>query len=107
MSDTFVIKRNDTSPRLLYKLDPPVKLQGASVVFNMTPTTAKGATAIDRAVATVESADDGIVAYTFTAAQTAIAGLYAGEFEVTFADSSIETYPNNGFLRVKIPRDLN
>ena len=33
-------------------------------------------------------------------------GTYEGEFEVTFADSTIETFPNSGFFSITVTDDL-
>lgn len=104
MSEKFTIKRGDTSPTLVYTLSPAVSLVGASVVFNMQPIS--GATTIARASATIDDTTVGIVSYDFTALQTASAGTYHAEFEVTFADGSIETYPNGDNLVVSIIPDL-
>lgn len=105
MADAFYIKRGDTSPKLIYTLSPPVNLTGASVVFNMRKsglanTVNRGAAAI------VAPATAGVVSYGWTAPDTVLAGTFIGEFEVTYADGTIETYPNSGYLNVIISDDL-
>lgn len=104
MSEKFTIKRRDTSPQLVYTLSPTVSLVGASAVFNMSDLS--GASIIERATASIEDAANGIVGFTFSAAQTAAAGTYDAEFEVTLSDGSIETYPNNEYIIVEIIPDL-
>lgn len=107
MTDIFTIKRNDTSPALRYTLSPTVDLTGAVVVFNMRER-ATGAVKIARAPATIVApASDGIVQYDWTAADTDASGVWQGEFEVAHADGSIETYPNDGYIIVKITGDIS
>lgn len=105
MSDIFYIKRGDTSPRLVYKLLPDVNLTGVTVVFNMRKkgaanTVNRGASSI------VGAAANGTVSYTWALADTAISGQFEAEFEVTYADMTVETYPNSGFITVQIKDDL-
>ena len=105
MSDIFYIKRGDTSPRLVYKLFPDVNLTGASAVFNMRK---KGAAnTVNRGAATVVApATGGTLSYPWAPADTATEGQFEAEFEVTYADLTVETYPNNGFITVQIKEDL-
>ena len=106
MSAVFEIKRNDTSPQLVYELDPPVPLGGADVVFNMCPASApRGTAPLEREPATIED-PAGVLGFTFTSAQTAVAGIFWGEFEVTYADGSVETFPSKGHITIKIGHDL-
>ena len=48
----------------------------------------------------------GKVRYNWSASDTASLGTYEGESEVTFADSPIETFPNNGFFSITVTDDL-
>jgi len=105
MSNVFYIKRGDTSPKMVYTLDPPVALGGASAVFNMRPVTNSGADAIDRAPANIEDVA-GVLSFEFTSAHTAATGVFWGEFEVTYADAAVETFPNIGYIVVKVVADL-
>ena len=54
----------------------------------------------------VGSASNGIVQYVWTSNDTNQAGSFNAEFEVTFADGSKETFPNEEFLTVVIKPDL-
>lgn len=99
----FYIKRGDTSPGMAYTLSPAVNFTGASVVFNMRQR--NGALVINREAATIED-EAGVVGFTFSAAQTAAAGFFDAEFEVTYADTSVETFPNYGFIDVRISDDI-
>ncbi len=108
-SPTFFIKQNDTSPALEAFLQDsrgrPVNVTGATVVFHMrlaSDLTVK----INGASVTISSATQGHVSYTFTAANTDTAGNYEGEFQVTFSDGSIETFPNDDYIKVIITDDV-
>lgn len=105
---TFYIKQNDTSPAMLATLQDAdgnaINLTGASVRFHMR-TIGSSQTTVD-AAATVVTAASGIVRYAWDAADTATVGSYQAEFEVTYSDASIETFPNDGFIRVKITDDV-
>lgn len=103
---TFQLKEGDTSPSISYELTPTtVDLTGASVVFNMT--TRRGVVKVSRAAATVTTpTGTPTVQYDWIAADTDTAGTYRAEFEVTYGDGSIETFPNTGFLTISITKDL-
>jgi len=106
MIATFPLKQNDTSPALLYRLDPAVNLAGATVVFNMRPR-GGGAVVVDRAAASIEGdPSEGVVRYDWDPADTAAAGRFEAEFEVTYTDGTVETFPNNDFIVVNIMGDI-
>ncbi len=104
-NEPFTIKTGDTSPSLLYVLDPaPSTLAGATVVFNMKDDACN--VIINRASAYVETESPPTLGYDFTALQTANSGTFFGEFEVTYADASIGTWPNKGFIPIAIGEDI-
>ncbi len=106
MIATFHLKQNDTSPALLYRLDPAVNLAGASVVFNMRPR-GGGTVLVDREAASIDGdPGNGVVRYDWQVADTANAGWFEAEFEVTYSDGSVETFPNNDFIVVQIGGDI-
>lgn len=104
---TFFIKRNDTGPSIQGTLERPngtaVDLTGATVRFHMR--FKNGATKVD-AAATIVTAASGIVKYPWIAADTDTAGYYQAEWEVTYADSSVETFPNYEFQTVQVYEDV-
>lgn len=99
----FYIKRNDTSPGLEYTLSPATVLTGATVRFHMFAS--NGVEKVD-AAATIEDAVNGIVRYGWVAADVDTLGTFNAEFEVTFADGTITTYPNTKHLVILITPDL-
>lgn len=104
----FFIKQNDTSPALQVTLKDAngsaIDLSASTVRFHMREigaTTAK----VD-ASATVADADNGIVYYSWSAADTDTMGSFEAEFEVTFAGGEVESFPNNRFIQVEITDDI-
>jgi len=106
----FRIKTNDTSPKLAVTLEDAsgnaIDITGAfGVRFHMK---AFGATSLKvDAPMTVASASGGIVQYSWVGADTNTAGTYYGEVEVTYADNTVETFPNNGYFTIIIKEDLD
>ena len=97
----FYIKQGDTRPVIqakLYNDSSEVDLTGCTVRFLMGDVVA--------AAATVTSVLTGAVQYQWATADTADAGSFDGEFEVTFTDGRIETYPNNGYLDILITEQI-
>lgn len=105
---TFYIKQNDTSPAMLATLQDAdgdaINLIGASVRFHMRAIGSNQA--VVDAAATVVTPISGTVRYDWSAADTINIGSYQAEFEVTYADASIETFPNDGYIRVEIIDDI-
>jgi hypothetical protein len=106
----FRIKTNDTSPRLAVTLEDangnPIDISGNNGVrFHMK---AFGATSlkVDDGMI-VADAVGGVVQYPWVAADTNTAGTYYGEVEVTYADNTVETFPNNGYFTIIIKEDLD
>ena len=56
---------------------------------------------------TITDAEGGVVQYDWQAGDTDTVGTYYVEFEVTYSDASVETFPNNGSLPLVITRELN
>lgn len=104
----FTIKQNDTSPALQATLQDyagtAINLVGATVRFHMKGL--DGSVVVD-APMTVVSGVNGIVRYNWQAADTDTAGTYSAEFEVTYLDLSIETFPNTDNIAIVITPELN
>ena len=104
----FSIKQNDTSPSLQATLKDAdltaIDLTGATVRFHMK--SVDGTVKVDE-VMTVVSEANGIVQYDWVSGDTDTVGTYYVEFEVTYADASVETFPNNGNRVVSVVKELN
>lgn len=116
-----VLKANDTAPNLAAQLldesaggsiqvadSSPTRsaadLTSADVILNLADS--DGNLAVDGETVTVEDSTNGRVSYDWSATDTSGAGEYTGEFEVTFDDGEVITYPNDGEFTVTINEDL-
>jgi len=104
----FQLKRGDTVPALrrtlLNAIDDPVDLTNADVSFHMRQKGRDDA-AVD-AAATVVNASGGEVEYRWEDGDTDEAGVFLAEFEVTYADGSVETFPNTDNILIRINEDI-
>jgi hypothetical protein len=104
----FSIKQNDTSPALQATLKDaalsPINLNGATVMFHMK--SLDGTMKVDAAM-TITSPLEGVVEYNWEAGDTDTVGTYYVEFEVTYFDDSVETFPNNGNKVITVVKELN
>ena len=105
----FYIKQNDTAPFLLVTLrdgsENVIDLTGATAVFKMRPVGQETAKT-DRA-AIIHNEDNGQVRYEWQASDTDTIGSYEAEFQITFVDGKIETFPNSDFIRITITDDIS
>ena len=104
----FSIKQNDTSPALQATLKDaalvPIDLTGATVMFHMK--SVDGTIKVDEAM-TITNNEGGVVQYNWQAGDTDTVGTYYVEFEVTYADLAVETFPNNGNKVITVVKELN
>lgn len=105
----FSIKQNDTAPSIKATLKDgsgtAIDLTDATIRFHMK---AVGETSVKvDALCSIVDASAGIVQYNWTANDTDTAGTYYAEFEVTYDDGAIETFPNNSNLSISIRSELN
>lgn len=105
----FYIKQNDTSPALKVELKASdgtaINLTGATVHFHMRDIETQ-VVKVDSA-ATVTQATQGHVQYNWQTGDTNNAGVFEYEFQVTYSDSTIETFPNNGYSKLKITPEIS
>ena len=107
--ETFYIKENDTASFLTRDLKDafgaPVNVTGAAVVFSMMVKPA-GSLKVTRQVCAVVAAGTGRVRYEWIADDTDTADEYEGEFQVTYANGKIQTFPNDGHLPIVVTDDI-
>jgi hypothetical protein len=115
---TFTIKRGDTSPAIRSRLVPADKTQGNGIVgyqkvrfFMRDPTdyeiVAEGLAekSANDTIAVLDAAN-GDVSYQWQAGDTDEPGMFEAEWEVTFGDGTIETFPNDGYIDIHIMSDI-
>jgi len=105
----FTIKKGDTSPSIQSTLKDAsgtaVDIAGATVKIHM-KAVGSSVLKVDQTM-TIVNASGGIVKYDWTAPDTDTVGTYYVEFEVTYFDNTIETFPNNQNLTISVVRELN
>ena len=105
----FFIKQNDTRPTLRCILldadELPVNLTAAALEFHMRVYPA-GTTKISAGTVSVIDTAQGEVEYKWSASDTDTAETYEAEFEVTFSDGTIQTFPNDKHAFVYITDDI-
>jgi hypothetical protein len=65
-----------------------------------------GSTTATELTMTIVNGLTGQIRYDWLAADTDTVGTYQAEFEVTYSDSSIETFPNDEYLTILITPEL-
>lgn len=103
MSDTadYAITVGDTLPVIEETLfDDTLKtLEGASVQFHVRDDSRN--TVVD-SPATIEDARSGEVSYQFGSGELTETGLYRAEFEVTFSDGDVQTFPVGERIHIEV-----
>ena len=103
----FIIKQNDTSPAIQAALktfnNKAVNLIGSNVQFHMKLDS--GMIVVNKPAIIVNDIG-GIVKYEWEQGDTAISGTYFAEFQVTYEDESIETFPNKDYIRIRIVKEI-
>jgi hypothetical protein len=108
--EVFHIKLGDTEPPLETTLwrgtsSTPASLVGATQV-KLIITTRPGVTP-DQYIGTVVSASGGTVRYEWVGNEFLTAGTYIAEWQVTYNDGSIATFPNDKEFHIIVRADLN
>lgn len=105
---TFSIKQNDTSPSLTATLlnedGLPVDLSATTSV-RLHVRNSTGTVVVDDDVLITDAAG-GAVLYDWQPADTATAGIFQAEVEVTFLTGKVETFPNDGYVEIVITDDI-
>jgi hypothetical protein len=102
----FTIKRGDSRPKLQHRIDVlPDDLFGATVAAHFR-TAAGEVLPLAGTAQIVIDATRAVLEYAWHAADTAVAGAHYLEFEVTWPDGSVQTFPTVGAIAVKIAEDI-
>jgi hypothetical protein len=105
----LTIKRGDTYPFLkgtLSDADGVVNLTGAAVRVIL-KTKGTTPTVLVNGVCTITNPTGGQVEYEWLTPDTADVNTLDGEFEVTWGDGEITTFPNEGYFEVAVVPDLD
>lgn len=114
-NDEFLLRQNDTASAITVTLTDedgnPVDIAGATVTFRMTPV-GGGTAKVDAAAVNDQNGDGsdgskGDVSYAWLAADTDTAGLFLGSWVVTFAGGAVQTYPNGGYVLIRVTPATN
>lgn len=104
---TLYIRQNDTSPSLSATLTDSsgngINLTGAVVRFLMKDLS--DVVKIDEQC-TINNASEGVVSYVWSVGDTDTPGIFYFAFEVTYQDSSVESFPNKGNLSIVITKEF-
>jgi hypothetical protein len=105
----FYIKQNDTRPTLRCILldanELPVDLTAAALEFHMRAYPG-GTTKISAGSVTVLNAGRGDIEYQWSSSDTDTAETYEAEFEVTYSNGTIQTFPNDKHAFVYVTDDI-
>jgi hypothetical protein len=109
MADTFYIKQNDSSPAYETQLQDDagnaVDITGFNKIeFHMWDPDDGSVVVNDDDAGNVSATDaaNGKVKYDWQSGDTGTAGLYYAEWQVTYSDGTIETFPNDGNDEIRI-----
>ena len=103
----FVLKKGDTSPVLVATFKDydgtAVSIVGASVKILVK--TLDGTSVVNSPM-TITDGTNGVAEYEWQSGDTDTTGTYKVEFEVTFDNGAVETFPNNKYEMMVIKEDL-
>lgn len=112
----FSIKTGDTASDIYATLEnsggTAVDIQGASITFKMGPisggtlTVASAAINAQNGAGTLDGSIGDVIYSWGTSTVPTTAGLYIAEWEVTFTNGSVQTFPNNSYTLVGVTGDL-
>ena len=112
----FTIKTHDTAPFIAQTLldwtGNPVDIAGASVIFVMSAFGEDPQFVLSEPASNDQTGDHltdgstGYVSYEWQDGDTDVAGAYVAEWEVTFLNGEVETFPNGGHVDIAIEEHL-
>lgn len=108
MAVDFQIKKGDTRPAIQATISSLPTDVLNTVVFYMSDKS--GVRKVNAGSGTIvqqpSTTQPAIVKYQWQVGDTDTAGVYNGEFEVTYSDGRIETYPNQRYLTIEVLESL-
>lgn len=111
----FFIRTLDTasviSDTLKDSTGAAVSIQGATVRFHMAHISGAGTPVLDATASNDQVGDGsdgtkGKVSYAWAAGNTALEGLYLGEWQVTYGGGAIQTFPNDSYILIRITPEV-
>ena len=100
----FYLKQGDTTSvlnRTLRDADGNVvDVTGATIVFSMM--NSAGTVKVNLQSASIVTAAQGAVRYTWASADVDTVGTYRGEFKVTYSGGGIQRFPNDSYIVIEI-----
>ena len=107
----FEMKQNDTKPYIEAELQDATGsaldlTNASSISFNL-GTNDNAFTPVLSGACVVTGSTTGLCEYRWADGDTNRSGLYLGEFEVTYSDSSVLTLPSDNNLVIKINEDYD
>ncbi len=107
----FFLRVGDTTSIIRTTLEDStgaaVNIQGATVRFRVAPINGSGTPVIDAAASNDQNTDGsdgskGKVSYAWGAGTTNTAGLFLADWRVTYSGGGIQTFPNDGYILVRV-----
>lgn len=111
----YLIRQGDTGETITDTLEDensdPVDIEGATIRFHLAPISGNGTSVLDVSATNAQSGDGtdgsmGKVSYTWSAGNTGVSGLYLGEWQVTFTGGAVQTFPNDGYVLVRVTEQV-
>ena len=109
MAANFYIKQNDTAPSIEAVLTDSTGrakslILASQIKFNMS--TEEGSSLVNLGTASIINATKVIVSYPWQTGDTSNTGIHNAEFQVTYTNGQIETFPNSGYIKIIIREEL-
>lgn len=107
----FFLRVGDTTSVIRTTLEDsagaPVNIQNATVKFRVAPINGSGTPVINTAASNDQNGtgvdgSKGNVSFAWIAGTTNISGLYLADWQVTYSGGGIQSFPNDGYILVRI-----
>ena len=109
MAANFYIKQNDTAPSIEAVLTDSTGrakslILASQIKFNMS--TEEGSSLVNLGTASIINATKCIVSYPWQTGYTSNTVIHNAEFQVTYTNGQIDTFPNSGYIKIIIREEL-